>query len=327
MAARQPPPTPLQWLQALDGRPTTTAAVALGSRSDSAVAVMLRFPDDGSGPDLLIKAALDEGSAGAPAPGAQRSRRARSRRSSRRCAHRHAAARSAALGARDGRATRHAAAAVLARSPGRLEAVITAVVSWVETWALSTATRVTMTLRSAREDVVAAAGDHRACVRLQPALRRRPAPAGHTAARRSVVINRRAQRPHHGERPHRGRWDRHRGLGGGRAGVPAAGGHVVRAGRRPRARDADHPRGCARRALGRHRASAAAARARARIRSPGACTGRRPCDRGLPRLLAPSRLERGTQRRARRTLPRDSASAGGRRYYLGGWGGSLSRHQ
>jgi hypothetical protein len=109
------------------------------------VAVMLRYPERGPGPDLVIKAALDDGAQ-------ERLRRERSALA----ALGPGAARAGARIAMPRLATPSwalamdvlpgmPAAAVLARSPGRLEPVVTAVGRWVEAWGLSTAAQVTMT--------------------------------------------------------------------------------------------------------------------------------------------------------------------------------------
>jgi hypothetical protein len=139
VVARPGEAAPLRWLGEIDGAGARAATVAAGSRHDAPVATVLRFASRSRQPDLAVKVALDE-------RGAARLRAERAALGSLGAA---AAAAGAAVpqlrpatdrallaaGALAGRP----AAALLARSPERLDDVLRAVGDWLLAWNRATA--------------------------------------------------------------------------------------------------------------------------------------------------------------------------------------------
>jgi hypothetical protein len=155
LAGHRPPPQPFEWLAQLDGHPAATATVTVGTRADARVAAAFRFPPGRTAPDLVVKAALDDG-------GRDRLRRERAALVAVGPGAAGAGARvpalqpnapiwALAMDALPGTS----AAAILARAPRRLEQIVAAVVAWSTAWSLSTVSPRGLTARVLDETLLA----------------------------------------------------------------------------------------------------------------------------------------------------------------------------
>jgi hypothetical protein len=155
LAGHRPPPRPFGWLAHLDGQPAAAATVTVGVRTDARLAVAFRFPPGRAAPDLVVKAALDDG-------GRDRLRRERGALVALGPGAAGAGARVPAL--RPNAPTwalamevlpGTSAAVILARAPRRLEQIVAAVVAWSTAWSLSTASPQALTARVLEDTLLA----------------------------------------------------------------------------------------------------------------------------------------------------------------------------
>jgi hypothetical protein len=189
LAAHEPELPTFRWLGDLDGAGVATATVSCGPRSDARVAVALRFRPQMQAPDIVVKAALDDGGTA----------RVHAERAALELLGTTAAAAGAAVpalktcrypwmlvaDALEGRS----AAAVLAGAPGRLVPVAGAVAEWLLRWNAATATRVPATAELLERVLVAPVGRLAAAgVASEPYARAMTALAARLGGRRLLVV-------------------------------------------------------------------------------------------------------------------------------------------